>query len=1118
MLPHSGRRHASAHLKLTGLVLLSFIFHMPLYVAARAARKPPLRGAPLRARLFSEAMAKAQEDGEGTTTIELAKPFERELKGGQSHAYRLALETGQYMRLVVNQKGIDVVVTLFGPDGRKVSEVDSPNGSEGPEPLSLITAATGQYRLEVSSTGKDAAQGRYEVNLEILRPATAQDRSRVGAENLYAEGLELLTRNNAETRRAAVEKLEQAAPLFHEAGLPAKEAEVFNLLAQIYSDAGDKRKALGYVERALPLVREAGDRLEEAHTLYNLAEVEAYIGETFKGLEHLNQALQLVRAVGNPDKEASVMLALARFYGLLGDWQKQLDYENRALELSRASKNLLKESMMLSQLGLYYHQAGDLERSLYYHTQAVSIVKAAVAAGRFTVEPSWYKPDFINLGFLYSDMGRQEQALDYFQRALALSREEGDKIAEALTLCDIGRSYTRMGNRQKAIEINQQALAIAQTLGDVYLQSFALENLGDVYLELGETQKALDLLKRALVVGHNQWGDFADLPIIAGIARAESRLGNLAEALEHMKTAISMIERQRMSLKRLDIRTTLLASTSDYYEFYIELLMELHKQHPGASYDAQALQASERARARVLVELLTESGANIRRGIDPALFERERRARQALNAKAAAQMQLRDSGSASEQSAQIVSERESLAREIEDLNTQLQQIETEIRIKNPRYAALTTPEPLELRQIQDGLLDPETIVLEYSLGVEHSYLWCITQTSLTAYELPAKAKIDAAARTVYELLTARNGHAHERETGDEKRARVERADAEYPRAAAALSDMLLGAVAPLLGRKRLLVIADGVLQYVPFAALPVPAGTSRAGGDGSRRPPLIVEHEIVSLPSVSTLAALRRDFAGRRPAPKGVAILADPVFDKDDQRVRPHRESVRTEAPNAGDGGFKDKSEVERALEDVTDEEGGVRLQRLWGTRLEAQAIDKIALAHTALMALDFAANRETAISAALSQFRIVHFATHAFIDNVHPELSGIVLSLVDQDGRPQDGFLRANEVFNLKLPAELVVLSACRTGLGKEVRGEGLIGLTRGFMYAGTPRVVVSSWSINDKATAELMSAFYRKMLGAERLSPAAALRAAQIEMWSNSRRQAPYFWATFTLQGEWK
>jgi tetratricopeptide (TPR) repeat protein len=617
MLPHFGWQHAPEHLKLTCLALLTFVLLTPLPTTARTARKSSFRFALPPARLSSQFMVNAQEFDEGSTTIEVAKPIERELKGGQSHAYQLVLEAGQYMHLFVNQKGIDVVVTLFVPDGHQVSEVDSPNGVAGLEHLFLITEMTGKHRLEVRSLDKDASQGRYEVTLEILRVATAQDRIHVVAEKLYAEGDQYLAQNNAESNRQAIEKFEQAAALFHQAGLPSKEVWTLNMIAELYSDGGDKRKALGYVQRALPIAREVGDRLEEAHTLYSLANIEADRGEALRGLEHLNQALQLVRAVGDPDKESSILVALSWLYGSLGEWQKELDCKNQALESSRAAKNLLKESMMLDQLGLYYHQAGDLERSLYYHSQAVSIVKAAEAASQITAGPNWYKPEYINLGFLYSDMGQQDKALDYFQQALTLSREEGDKRDEALILCDIGRTYTRMGNQQKALEINQQALAIAQSLGDVYLQSFALENLGDAYLEPGETPKALDFLKRALSDGNNRQGDFSDAPTIASIARAERRLGHFAEALGYIKTVISIIEKLRMNLKRLDIRTTLLASTSDYYEFYIELLMELHKQHPGAGYDAQALQTSERARARVLVELLTESGANIRQGVDP---------------------------------------------------------------------------------------------------------------------------------------------------------------------------------------------------------------------------------------------------------------------------------------------------------------------------------------------------------------------------------------------------------------------------------------------------------------------------------------------------------------------
>ena len=167
--------------------------------------------------------------------------------------------------------------------------------------------------------------------------------------------------------------------------------------------------------------------------------------------------------------------------------------------------------------------------------------------------------------------------------------------------------------------------------------------------------------------------------------------------------------------------------------------------------------------------------------------------------------------------------------------------------------------------------------------------------------------------------------------------------------------------------------------------------------------------------------------------------------------------------------------------------------------------------------ALDFAASRETATSRELEQYRIVHFATHGLLDNEHPELSGLVLSLVGPDGNPRDGYLDLEDVYNLTLSSDLVVLSACETGLGKEVHGEGLIGLTRGFMYAGASRVVASLWNVDDIATSELMSEFYKAMLRDGR-PPAAALRQAQLAMWKQKRWSDPYYWAAFTIQGEWK
>jgi CHAT domain-containing protein len=278
------------------------------------------------------------------------------------------------------------------------------------------------------------------------------------------------------------------------------------------------------------------------------------------------------------------------------------------------------------------------------------------------------------------------------------------------------------------------------------------------------------------------------------------------------------------------------------------------------------------------------------------------------------------------------------------------------------------------------------------------------------------------------------------------------------------------------------------------------------------RPPLVVKHEIISLPSASTLAVLREELKGRQPAPRAVAIFADPVFSADDARLQKAGSQPQKEAD-------KTTGDVARKLiyKKVSEQDGTLGIERLRFTRKEAERIMSTSDTSDSAVALDFAANRAALFREDLSQYRIVHIATHGLLDTERPELSALIFSLVDEAGKPQDGFLRAHEVFNLNLPAELVVLSACETGLGKQVRGEGLVGLTRGFMYAGAARVVVSLWGVSDQATSELMAKFYQNLLkGGQR--PAAALRAAQIEMWRTQRWHAPYFWAPFVMQGEWQ
>jgi CHAT domain-containing protein len=319
--------------------------------------------------------------------------------------------------------------------------------------------------------------------------------------------------------------------------------------------------------------------------------------------------------------------------------------------------------------------------------------------------------------------------------------------------------------------------------------------------------------------------------------------------------------------------------------------------------------------------------------------------------------------------------------------------------------------------------------------------------------------------------------------------------------------------------QRLLIVSDGALQYLPFAALPEPKASGRSNEAQSinNYRPLVAEHQIVSLPSASTLGVLRRELAGRELAPKAVAVLGDPVFSKDDNRVKEKmRGNVRFSPIKSNK--IISESEFVRSVKDISraNIESGTEITRLPFTRREVDSIYELAGGSGRFRALDFDASLAAATNPDLGQYRIVHFATHGLLNSEHPDLSGLIFSLVDKGGNDRNGFLASHDVFNLKLPADLVVLSACETGLGKQVKGEGLLSLTRGFMYAGAARVGVSVWKVNDESTSELMKRFYTAMLGREKLNAAAALRAAQVSMWKSDKWRSPYYWAGFVIQGE--
>ncbi|NEP09760.1 MAG: tetratricopeptide repeat protein [Symploca sp. SIO2C1] len=983
-----------------------------------------------------------------------------------------------------------------------------------------------------------------------------------GGEAVTLSNIGLVYSDLGENQKA-LEFYNQALPLRRAVGDRGGEAATLSNIGLVYSDLGEKQKALEFYNQALPLLRAVGDRGGEATTLSNIGAVYNSLGEKQKALEFYNQALPLRRAVGDRRGEAVTLNNLGGVYDDLGERQKALEYYNQALPLRRAVGDRGGEATTLSNIGGVYDDLGERQKALEYYNQALPLRRAVGDRGGEAITLS-------NIGRVYDSLGEKQKALEFYNQALSLLRAVGDRGGEAVTLSNLGGVYDSLGKKQKALEFYNQALPLRRVVGDRGGEATTLSNIGAVYNSLGEKQKALEFYNQALPLSRAVGDREGEATTLSNVASLQRSQGNLKEALTLMENSITIIEDLRTKIGSQELRTSYFATVQGDYQFYIDLLMQLHQENPNQGYDALALHASERSRARSLLELLTEANADIRQGVEPQLVEQERTLQQKLDAIEKRRVELLSGNHTPQQATAIEQEREQLLSQYRD-------IQTKIRTTSPRYAALTQPEPLTLAEIQQQILDEDTLLLQYSLGSERSYLWAVSKTSINSYKLPPREEIEAAAKQFYELLKT-PGFQLEDTRGS---IRVENVKAN--KAVSQLSEMLLTPVAEQLGNKRLLIVGDGALQYIPFAALPVP-GTSGEDGDcvpsargkglvgaglfrfrqagesfGEPAPtrdeqgldesqlphaiglvgagfsisqpageilakpaltadkpaptacneetkiiPLLANNEIVNLPSATTLGIIRQEQATRKTAPKAIAILADPVFSSDDERVTNNKQK-------------SDRSLSQQILDRSAREADIGVWRRLPGTRTEAEAIMALVPDSERVQGFDFAANRQMITNPELSNYRIIHLATHGLLNSINPELSGVVLSLFDEQGNSQNGFLRLHDVFNLNLPAELVVLSACQTGLGQEVKGEGLVGLTRGFMYAGSPRVLVSLWNVSDAATAEMMKRFYRKMLE-EGLSATAALRTAQLEMQQETQWKAPYYWAAFTLQGEWK
>lgn len=992
-------------------------------------------------------------------------------EGEDGHQLDISLQTGQFLHVIVEQRGVDVEAVLYRPDGERRIGVDSPNGSEGPEILFDVAEQTGLYRLDVVPADTVAPQGKYDVWVEAAREADEQDRRHVEAWRTFRKG-EKLRRNGR--WRDALAAYGPALKEWQELGNPEWEAEAQFRIGWMHNELREMDQALPALRAALPFFRDTGRRHDEAVLHNRIGDCLYRKGELAQAITEHENALVIARSLGDRTLEAGALIGLGNAQIILGEAQKALSCFQEAVMAARAAGDSDGEKKALFGLGNAFVYQGKLPEARDALQQAFQVQQT---------EGNDRENGVILRRLADVDLREESYpgALQRLEKALSLARKAEDRESEAVTLNSLGTVQLFSGATEEAGQSYRRALEIFRALGNTHGEAFALLNLGRYYHRKKIHGDALRSYDQAIALSRKIGVRHGEVMASFGAAQVLHDQQDFRGANEKLRRVIGLVESLRLESESQDLRASFLATKQHYHELQIDVLMHLHEAEPTAGYEVQALEANEARRARSLLELLSERRIHGSLGKEEAkLLEREQGLLQQVEATERELLSARESGEEG-RGATLAARQRSL---LSDLDT----VQTQIRQSGSAQLAVVRPRPIGLTEMRDEL-DDHTLLVVYALGEERSFVWCVSRKGpVVSKILPRRSLLEGTAR---ELLDAWSG----RQAGTRRRA---------GHWAESLGRDLLQPIAPALDDKRLVFVGDGLLQSLPFAALPDPAADSPPGESPA---PIAVQHEVVQLPSVSVLAALRSRMREGKGMPQfWAAVIADPVFGgTDDDRLAGIPAARRPDVVPVPQG-----SNLDRAARTL-----GIDFSRLKFTGSEADAILDL-FGDQALPLLGFDASRQKLQQLNLQDYRILHFATHGLVDPKHSEVAGLVLSLVDEQGNPQDGFLLAQEIGNLKIGAGLVVLSACSTGLGKEVRGEGPLSLTRSFFCAGAPRVVVSLWNVNDAGTAELMKRFYRLMVH-ERFPPAAALRCAQVSM-LKSRWSDPYIWAPFIFQGDWE
>lgn len=928
-------------------------------------------------------------------------------------------------------------------------------------------------RLQQILGEKDKAEQTLKNALDVVR-----DKQHFGEESRIYSDLSVLALENGQTDESRV-FFEKALSLAAQSNDIYAQAAAFFSAGEFYYFRNEAKNSRDSYKKSIDLWREAQNSQGEAKSLLSLGYLYLKQSDYDLGLETLNSALTKYREANDSRGEALTLKAIGLASNIMDEKQKALENLHRAERLFPEDLDYAEKASLYNSIGHVYEDYEEWQISLNYREKAFDLYKKEKHLyGQLATLPS--------LGKLSYSNGDSPSAVKYFEEGEALAKQLKNDFYLAHIKNYSGDFYFLSGDFQKAQTNYEESLKLFKPDIQQKFISRTLNNLGQIFAKQNQLEKARGNFVSSLSLSQKVRDKFGEADTLYHLARLDVLEGKDTSALNQIKNSIEITENLYTDVLNSKLKRTYFSNVYDRYNLYISVLTKLHRRFPSEGFDVQALQASEKSRSRSMLETLRLTEADFTKDADPETVKREKEIRSLLNAKADS---LTDLLSRNSEPAEI----QKVSNDINELEHELEQIKANLKQNSPVYSAIQNPPPFDIGEFQNQILDDKTMLLEFSFGQDESYLWVIEKTGFSAYILPAREKLETAVQKLRGLLDSRE--MLENETVTDYQTRLAETEKVYWHEAQTLSNHLLGQISDRLGEKRLVIVPDGKLHYFPVGALPFP--------NSETNEPILLTNEVIYEPSASTLLILAKNEKQASTAEKNLLIFADPVFSGDDPRLASNNKSEET----------KDSA----TLNNFRFAESLNSLPRLKASKDESESITDIIGASKSDAYSGFSASREQLLNSDISDYKIIHLATHGLIDENRPELSGILLSRFDQNGQKIDEFIRLHDIYGMNLSANLVVLSACSTGIGKEVRGEGLMSLNNAFLQVGAKSVMSSLWKVDDYATLELMKNFYASMAD-ENLTPSQALRSAKIKMMQNPRFKSPFYWAAFTIQGDYK